>query len=278
MKRKRFAVFILLFAIFFLVGCENKSNELSKLKEKTYAEVKYLENNIDGILRELLVNKYEENKKADAGEKKTSNKEENDKKDTSSKEKNDSSEGEEKEYSEEKNSTEEHKKYEVNWNEVNNEIERIYSTWGDLAIDLNKLGTSNDDILAFGNEINNAKIAINAKQEDMIIKSLSNLYLFIPKYMGGCVDNSFDIAKKNIKYNIITSACMARFGDWEQTERCLDVAENDYIKLMNNEEYANKNQYNINRIYILLEELKKTVSTNELEVFLLKYKVLIDEL
>ena len=56
-------------------------------------------------------------------------------------------------------------------------------------------------------------------------------------------------------------------------------AENTFKGLVNNAKFVNdERKYNVNKAYILIEELKNSLITNDKEIFYIKYKNTIEEL
>lgn len=56
-------------------------------------------------------------------------------------------------------------------------------------------------------------------------------------------------------------------------------AEGKFLETLNNvSKDKDQRKYNINKTYILIEELKNSLGTKEKEVFYVKYKFLIEEL
>ena len=147
-----------------------------------------------------------------------------------------------------------------------------------MAIDLNKLNVDNKEILSFGQIINDVKISIQSKNESNLLISLINLYRYIPKYISSYSDDSFEVAKKNIKYCIINTGILVKNDNWDEATKQIEIAENEYIKLMNNANYASQNSYNMNKIYILLEEVKNAIGYKNQDIFFMKYQALTDEI
>lgn len=306
LKIKKYIIllFIIIISVLCLTGCDNKKDETKKLKEKADSEIEFFDERISKIIDEILLNEYENNNK-DLKEDNNNNasKEENNQNKNNNNQDNGNSsnnnnnnkdsgnssnnnnqdngnssnnqnnnEGQQSSISDNKSEIKE-----LNWEQMNKEIENIYSFWSVLAIDLNKLNIDNQAIIAFGENVNNVKLAIENKQENMLLESLANLYSYIPRYMSSYSEDSFEIAKKNIKYYIISGSVFAKSERWDDCLVQIEMAESEYLKLMNNVNYVNKNSYNVNKIYILLEELKNSISYKSQNVFLLKYKALIQE-
>ena len=271
MKIKKYiAIFlILLISSFILVGCDKK-DETKDLKEKSNSQIAYLENTLSRITNGILLKEYtnsEENAKN--GNKNNDSKKQSESESTKNTD-NSSNVNEE-------NNTN-NQAVQIDWDKLNQDLEDIYSSWSILAIDLNKLNVDNKEILSFGQIINDVKISIQSKNESNLLISLINLYSYIPKYISSYSDDSFEVAKKNIKYCIINTGILVKNDNWDEAIKQIEIAENEYIKLMNNANYASQNSYNMNKIYILLEEVKNAIGYRNQDIFFMKYQALTDEI
>ena len=271
MKIKKYiAIFlILLISSFMLVGC-SKKDENKDLKEKSNSQIAYLENTLSRITNGILLKEYTKSKENDEKQNKDSDSN-NQSESESTKNANNSSN-----VIEENNSNTQ--SAQIDWEKLNQDLEDIYSSWSILAIDLNKLNVDNKEILSFGQIINDVKVSIQSKNESNLLISLINLYSYIPKYISSYSDDSFEVAKKNIKYCIINTGILVKNDNWDEATKQIEIAESEYIKLMNNANYASQNSYNMNKIYILLEEVKNAISYKNQDIFFMKYQALTDEI
>ena len=73
------------------------------------------------------------------------------------------------------------------------------------------------------------------------------------------------------KSYIVLSFSKCILLEWEEAKEIADLAENKYNEMINNVDYLQNSSYNLNRIYILLEEYKNGIELEELELVKNKY-------
>ena len=87
--------------------------------------------------------------------------------------------------------------------------------------------------------------------------------------------------EKNIsetKLNIFQGYSKLDSGDWSSISSDTQNAIQTFAKLLTDIEVDEQKQYNINKVYVMLNELKSAADKKDTEIFLIKYKNLIEEL
>lgn len=279
----------MLVSLCLLTGCSSNEDQ-EELKKKTSSQISYIESTLSKLTNGVLLLEYNASDDEKL-QKKENNNGENAESGNSSQNSSQSSGKtmDSKNQSEDQGTKDNNTSGDVeqenssanvslDWDKVNDKLEDVYSSWSVLAIDLNKLNIDNSEILGFGKVVDDVKISIQAKNEPGLLVALTNLYSYIPKYISSYTEDSFEVAKKNMKYYIISTGTLVKNDNWEEATKQIEVAEGEYVKLMNNVNYASNNSYNMNKIYILLEETKNSMQYNNKDIFFLKYKALIEEL
>lgn len=167
---------------------------------------------------------------------------------------------------------------EVNWEEAKLEIENLYSSIPTITIDLYRNNTNQEEILSFNKEYDNLiQVAKNADKEKTL-EELSKLYEYIPKFINNT--SSTDVEKKvfEAKSNIFKAYSKLDTNNWKDIYNDINNAVNSYSQLLSNTTIDSKKQYSINRVYILLNELKNSISLKDKQIFLIKYKNLLEEI
>lgn len=166
----------------------------------------------------------------------------------------------------------------VNWKSFKNNIESIYSSWSVIVLDLYKLGVNNDDVLAFSTELDN--LIVNAKSEDKqkCIASLAKMYEYLPNYLDKYSKNNDMISLVKTKSSILNAYSFVEQDNWQMVQSQLSQADANYMPLINSVSEKQNKIYNVNKSYILLKELQNSISSQDKDVFYIKYKSLIEEL
>lgn len=166
---------------------------------------------------------------------------------------------------------------EINWNYIQAETEVLYSVWTSIVLDLYSQGTNSETIVGFSNEIDQAVLAIKEKDKAKSAKSFGALYSFLPKF----AENSKmeDIRKKVIesKSYILKAYAFVQEENWEKVQIEVYNAEKKFAEIMKDlNKKEEKRKYNINKVYILIQELKNSLATKDQEIFYIKYKNLLE--
>ena len=91
-----------------------------------------------------------------------------------------------------------------------------------------------------------------------------------------------DEIKKSViqtKRHIINAYAYIETESWDEIEKEVSSAENKFAKIVNDiSKENNKRKFSINKSYILIGELKNSLSTKDKEIFYIKYKNLLEGL
>ena len=81
-----------------------------------------------------------------------------------------------------------------------------------------------------------------------------------------------------IKENIFKAYSKLDAGKWDEISNDVNNATSIYAELLTNASNGIDNQYEINKGYILINEMQNAVKLQDVSVFLIKYKNLLEEL
>ena len=166
----------------------------------------------------------------------------------------------------------------INWENLKNEVEILYSAIPSLTIDLYKININKEKITNFNQEYDNLMKAIKEENKQNALDTLANLYNYLPDF----IENSTDDTNKKIlirtKNNIFKAYSLLDKNDWNAITENVNLANQEFTKMLTNSQSSNKNQYIINKAYVQINELQKSTQTKEKEIFLIKYKNLLEEL
>lgn len=303
MKRyKKFAymfliivIIVLSFTVYAIVDKDTDRIE----KEKRISEFEYLESEIVDIFNELnniqmsnynvSVNnitsqtKKEDEGKSDSGQNQqggqqssassTNSQNENSSSDNS----NNSETKQQKEYSLKRNAILTNNE-EINWDDIKNKIEIAYSSIPTITLDLYKYNINQDDILNFNKEFDNLTVILkqNNKQDSLI--QLSKLYDFMPKFAQSIYDDDLRKTLIETKSDILKAYSKLDTDNWNDISNDIKQASNSYSKLLTNPNIDQSKQYDISKIYVMINELQNVVQVQDKQIFLIKYKNIIEEM
>lgn len=162
------------------------------------------------------------------------------------------------------------------WDELKSKVENLYSLIPTTTLDFYSSNISQSEILDFNRELDNLTIAVKEENKDDALQSLAKLYSYLPGYFEELSnDNVYKIILET-KSNVINAYSLIDSDDWDEISNYVQLAIDSYTPLLNEIEVQSK-EYSINRAYIILNELKNAVELENRDVFLIKYKYLIDE-
>lgn len=168
----------------------------------------------------------------------------------------------------------------INWDIVKSEVENLYTSIPTMTMDLYQLDINKDEILNFNKEIDNLVTVVNEENKESTLQTLSVIYDYLPKFLKSAKGE--DVIYKKVvatKANIFKGYSKLDSGKWDEISQDIQNGINTFTELLSNPDVINSNnQYSVNKIYIMLNELQNAVNMQDVSVFLIKYKNLIEEI
>ncbi len=279
---------------------KSKNNKWNDDKEKTVSEVRYLETKLTSLLNAINNIKYENykvmsskidetesysNSTKSSGRSDSSNMNSGESKSKTSSQSSGGSDseqtGEEKEssqtkYTLEKTSTLSNSSKEINWDKIKSEVEILYSVIPTTTLDLYSLNIDQNEILQFNKDLDNLTSSVKNEDKEKTLERLSKLYGYLPKYLEKIYENETYTNIVKTKSYVVSAYSIVDTENWNQISEYVKKAIESYSSVLNNITTDSKT-YNVNKGYILLNELQNAVNMKDKEIFLIKYKNLLEE-
>lgn len=166
----------------------------------------------------------------------------------------------------------------IRWDDIKSQVEMLYSSMPTLTLDLYQLNVNQEDILSFNKELDNLALSVKNEEKEQSIKQLSRLYEYIPKFANNVSDEELYKNVLEVKSNIFKAYKELESENWEEISKNVVEAINVYNKLLTLPNIEASKQYMLNKGYILINELQNTINMKDKEIFLIKYKNLLEEL
>lgn len=166
----------------------------------------------------------------------------------------------------------------INWENLKNEVEILYSAIPSLTIDLYKININKEKITNFNQEYDNLMKAIKEENKQNALDALANLYNYLPDFIENLTDDTNEKILIKTKNNVFKAYSLLDKNDWNAITENVNLANQEFTKILTNSQSSNKNQYIINKAYVQINELQNSTQTKEKEIFLIKYKNLLEEL
>ena len=166
----------------------------------------------------------------------------------------------------------------INWENLKNEVEILYSAIPSLTIDLYKININKEKITNFNQEYDNLMKAIKEENKQNALDALANLYNYLPDFIENSTDDTNEKILIKTKNNVFKAYSLLDKNDWNAITENVNLANQEFTKILTNSQSSNKNQYIINKAYVQINELQNSTKTKEKEIFLIKYKNLLEKL
>lgn len=288
-KKIAYILFLIIIVISsFSIYSSIEGNSNTDIKDKTFSEIKFFESKLIYMFNALNNIEFENYKISveDISEKSKKSS----KSSSSAGNGGNSSSESEQEDSQADPSIDETKKFSLNmqgvltsnkqidWQYIKNEAEMVQDSIPTMILDLYEIDLNNTDILRFSKEYDNMLLALKNEDKENILKKLNILYSYIPIFIKNCnVDEQYKIVI-NTKSKIFNAYSILDSEDWNKISNYLQEANDFFSELLTNVNLKNKNQYTVNKCYITLNSLKSCIETKDKEVFLIKYRTLLEDL
>lgn len=166
----------------------------------------------------------------------------------------------------------------IDWNNIKNDEKSLLNSLDTIVLDLAEIKVNNEDIINLSDELNNLIITTSKEDEKLFVSKIKDIYSLIPKILYNFENDKNIINKKEIRKLIISCYSLANEEKWEECKNEILNLENKYKEMMNDVNYSENNAYNLNNVYVLIEEYKNAVELENMDLINLKYINLIEKI
>ena len=167
---------------------------------------------------------------------------------------------------------------EIDWTSIKSDVETLYSSIPNVTLDLYQLHSNQEDILNFNKEYDNLTVNVKDEKKEETLSSLSKLYEYMPRFAQNSSDDELEKSLIEIKNDVLKAYSKVDLEKWDEIQNDISNAINNYSKLMTNANIESKKPYNVNKGFVMLNELKNAAGIKDKEVFFIKYKNLLEEM
>ncbi len=114
------------------------------------------------------------------------------------------------------------------------------------------------------------------KADTLIV--LSNMYNYIPTFLSQVTDNQKFISLLQTKAFIMQSYALVEQDKCDEMLSIIQKAIDTFLLVINQADNTNANVNTLNKIYIYLNEIKKTIQEKNKELYFVKYKNLVESI
>lgn len=170
------------------------------------------------------------------------------------------------------------KQVEIDWDELKNKIENLYTTWTVVSLDLQTLGVSSEELNNFSKNMDRIAVAIKNENKEETISAVVDLYGFLPAFLQEYNKDSLERTVIDTKYKLLVCYKYADLENWEELDRSVDELKMSFSNIVNKKEKFSGREVNIRSGEVILNEISNSVDVRERDIFFIKYKNFIQEL
>lgn len=165
----------------------------------------------------------------------------------------------------------------IDWNEIQMKVENLYTSIYTITLDLYQTNSNQEDILNFNKNLDNVTKAVKDKDKEKSLQELVNLYSYLPKFSSNIQMDNIYYAILQTKEQVLRAYSILDLTKWDEMENDINNAIESYSVLLQEVNQDDK-QFSINKLYIVLNELKNSCKEKNRDVFLIKYKNLLEQI
>ena len=170
------------------------------------------------------------------------------------------------------------KEIQIDWDELKNKIENLYTTWTVVSIDLQTIGVSSEELNNFSKTMDRIAIAIKNEDKNSTISSVVDLYSFLPAFIDVFDKQSKEKDVLDTKYKLLTCYKYADLENWVELDNSVEELKMSFSNIINKKEEFSGREVNIRSGEVILNEIDNSVEVKDKDIFFIKYKNFIQEL
>lgn len=159
----------------------------------------------------------------------------------------------------------------IQWDSIEKDTKKISDTLDTILVDFSEYDISNEELLNFRNNVDNLNILVANKEESNLLIVTSEIYKQLPSFLEKYSQDYNKINLLKLKSLVLESIAYSNISDWENAKNTINIAEDKYNEMMNDTNFIKEYSYDINKIYVLLEEIKNSINLEELKLTKIKY-------
>ena len=166
----------------------------------------------------------------------------------------------------------------INWGDIQKEIEEIYTVIPTITLDLYQTNINQEDILKMNGYLDDLAGVAKNEQEEETLNKICDMYSCISKFVENVSNDELNKISIKTKENVLRAYSKIKTQNWQEIVNNIQSAIDTFSVLLTNTNVDYGKQVNINKTYVILNEIKNAALKEDKEVFLIKYKNLLEEM
>lgn len=256
-------IIVIVGGYFFFLSQNKEVNSAEKLAEKVSVEIGYMESRITKMLNLMNNISYDDYKLSTIEVKSEENEQ-----------------GDEEDYLEIYQLIKETdiNQIEVDWEELENVLDEMYVSSPIFTLDLYEIGVSSQIVNDFNKGMDELKISILDETRVQTLVKLVKLYDVVTQIAVVADESSINVYLMKVKLDIFLAYIKLEDNSFSQMEKYVQDAVNVFNELYLKYDMLAKKNVSINKCLVQLNELLYCIELEEGQVFLYKYKNLMEEI
>lgn len=169
------------------------------------------------------------------------------------------------------------KEEDINWEELKNKVESLYTTWTVVCLDLKEAGVPNELLEEFSGKLDLVASSIKDEDKNNTLIYLVDLYEFLPKFMEIYEEEDIERNALYSKFQLLACYKYATLEDWENFKIAFSDLKTSFSTVLDKKEEYSGKEININSAEVIINEINNDLDLNNRDIFFIKYKNLIQE-
>ena len=166
----------------------------------------------------------------------------------------------------------------VNWDNLKSELENIYDSWTTVLMDLTTLNVNKENLLKYNSTLDLIVEDLDNKDKSLSLTHMADLYNLLALYVKDFTGDSQYTSLYNVKSNVLYAYASIEIDDWDNVKKYVNIAREEFSNILNNQVNNMNNIDEINKAYILINELEEDCNNQNKKVFYVNYRNLMQEL
>ena len=164
----------------------------------------------------------------------------------------------------------------IDWTSLSFSLESVYSTWPTINLDLQKLGLTEDQTNIYSNALNGAMQSVEAKDKNSSLINLYNMYLQLVDYETYTTNDQYKLNIINTKSDVLNAYLLSNNDKWKEMDASISKAKDTFSQILGTGN--DKQQSELQKTYIVINELKNSIVLNDKNIFFINYKNAMEQL
>lgn len=165
----------------------------------------------------------------------------------------------------------------INFDNVKDDVKKVNQSLDVLMVDLSEKNVDTNMIMSISENTNNLIVNTADENINIVLRDVNEIEKIVVKNYDILSINNSKKKLKSLKAEILNVFISSIIYEEKQTSKLLvnDLL-NNFSENLKDQEFVSENQYLVNKLYVLIQELKTAVDLENEELIKVKYLSLID--